>query len=212
MPLPPSSSARREIHRRTVTCTGYLREDGLWDIEGQLTDVKTYPFENAFRGEVVPGDPIHGMWLRLTVDDQLTIHAVDAVTDKSPFAICPNITPRFKRLEGLTIKPGFNRAVKELLGGVQSCTHLVEMLGPMATTAFQTVFPYRARERELARRAEGQAPMSHAKASASTGGDKARRPRLLNSCHVFDSAGEFARDNWPDHYTGPRPPGQVGAG
>ena len=26
------------------SCTGYRRADGLWDVEGHLTDVKTYAF------------------------------------------------------------------------------------------------------------------------------------------------------------------------
>jgi hypothetical protein len=33
--------ARKLLHVRSVECRGYLREDGLWDIEGSLKDVKT---------------------------------------------------------------------------------------------------------------------------------------------------------------------------
>ena len=35
---------RKIIHNRTVQCVGYLREDKLWVIEGQLIDTKTYDF------------------------------------------------------------------------------------------------------------------------------------------------------------------------
>ncbi|MBO6784243.1 MAG: DUF2889 domain-containing protein, partial [Alphaproteobacteria bacterium] len=45
MPLSPPAE-REHIHTRTVECAGYRRTDGLWDIEGHLTDVKTYTFEN----------------------------------------------------------------------------------------------------------------------------------------------------------------------
>ena len=89
------------------------------------------------------GTPVHEMWLRLTVDDELVIRDVEAVTDHSPFPICRGITGNFARLKGLSIRPGFHAKVKELLGGVEGCTHLVEMLGPVATTAFQTIYPYR---------------------------------------------------------------------
>jgi hypothetical protein len=119
MPLTPA--ARREpIHRRRIDCRGYRREDGLWDIEGHLTDVKSYPFANAWRGEIRPGEPIHDMSLRLTLDDDLTVIAVAAATDAGPFAICPAITPAFARLEGLRIGPGWRREVHKRLGGVNS--------------------------------------------------------------------------------------------
>ena len=43
--------------------------------------------------------------------------------------------------EGLRVGPGWRRAVRARLGGVQGCTHPVELLGPLATTAYQTVHP-----------------------------------------------------------------------
>ena len=70
-------------------------------------DTKTYAFPNRHRGEVAAGEPVHEMWLRLTIDDSMRIHAVEAVTDHGPFGMCPAIVENFKRLEGLTIGPGF---------------------------------------------------------------------------------------------------------
>ena len=136
---------REPIHHRRIDCRGYRRADGLWDIEGHLTDTKSYPFVNSFRGEIGPGAPIHDMWLRLTLDDELTVIKVGAATAAGPFAACPAITPAFAKLEGLTIGPGWRRAVQARLGGVQGCTHLVELLGPLATTAYQTIHVWRAK-------------------------------------------------------------------
>jgi len=192
MPL-SAPAAREPIHTRRVTCQGYRRADGLWDIEGHLTDVKSYPFTTEERGRLEPGDPIHQMWLRLTVDDSLTVRAVEAVTEHSPYRACGSITPNFQSLVGLRVAAGWTRAVKERLGGPKGCTHLVELLGPLATTAFQTVFPILTREKAQKAKAEGRAP----------GGDK-ERPALLNMCHIFSSDGEAVRTHWPDHYTGPR--------
>ena len=127
MPLSPPTD-REHIHTRRVTCQGFRRADGLWDIEGRITDVKTYPFANDYRGAIQPGDPIHDMSIRLTVDDHFEIKAVEAVTDKSPFAVCPAITPNFQRLVGLSMKSGWTRKVKELLGGVEGCTHLLTLV------------------------------------------------------------------------------------
>ncbi|MFQ5971951.1 MAG: DUF2889 domain-containing protein [Alphaproteobacteria bacterium] len=179
----PEPAQRELIHERHVHCHGYRRADGLWDIEGHLTDTKTYDFENQDRGTVEAGTPVHDMWIRLTIDDRFLVRDVIAVTDRGPFRVCADITPNFQRLKGLKIGPGWSRNVRRLLGGTEGCTHLVELLGPMATTAFQTIFPLRQREAE-SKRTPG------------------RKPRLLNTCHVFKSDGETVRKHWPEFYTG----------
>jgi hypothetical protein len=185
MPLSPPA-AREHLHTRRIECRGFRRSDGLWDIEGHITDTKTYPIANAFRGEIAPGEAIHDMWIRLTLDDDLVVRAVEAVTDAGPYRPCPAITPAFAKLKGLRIAPGWNKRVKELLGGVQGCTHLVELLGPVATVAFQTIFPVRERERRRA----GDAP------------GKPGRPPHLNTCHALRTDGEVVKQHYPDHYTG----------
>jgi Protein of unknown function (DUF2889) len=191
MPLSPPAVPREHIHTRRIECQGFLRADGLWDIEGHITDVKTYSFGNHFRGEIPPGAPVHDMWLRLTVDNRLTIHAAEAHTEASPYAVCPNVAPNFARLVGLRIRPGFQGLVRERLGGTQGCTHLVELLVPLATTAYQTVFPYRERERREQRKAEGKPRET-----------PQRRPPLLDTCHAFASDGELVKHYWPEFYTG----------
>ena len=136
---------REPIHHRQIACRGYRRADGLWDIEGHLTDVKSYPFSNAWRGEIAPGEAIHDMWLRLTLDDDLTVIEVEAATVAGPFAVCAAITPAFAKLAGLKIGPGWRGEVQRRLGGVHGCTHLVELLAPLATTAYQTIHVWRAK-------------------------------------------------------------------
>jgi hypothetical protein len=191
MPL-SQSKPRQHIHTRQVECRGFRREDGLWDIEGHLTDVKTYGFESEYRGTVRPGDPVHEMWIRITVDDELVVRAIEAVTDKSPFPVCRDITPNFQRLSGLSLRPGFLPQVRERLGGVEGCTHLVELMGPIATTAFQTIYPYRHR----VLRDAGAPPMKP--------GKPGEKPRLIDTCHAFKSDGEVVKRLWPEFHTGPK--------
>ena len=193
MPLSPAQP-REPLHTRTVVCKGYLRDDGLWDIEGHLTDVKSYGFENAHRGAVNAGTPVHDMWIRLTVDDDLYVHDVEAVTDASPYSVCPAITSNFERLKGLTIGPGWRKQIHSRVGGVHGCTHLVELLGPVATTAYQTIFSAKARQRREAKTEEisEEAEMK----AADT------RPRLLNTCHAFNDTGPVVKRYWPDFYRG----------
>lgn len=189
MPLPPPAAPRQQIHRRDITCTGYRRADGLWDIEGHLLDRRDYPFENQSRGVVPPGEPVHEMWVRLTVDDRLEVRAVDVATDHAPFPVCPAILPNFQRLVGLRIASGWTAAVKERLGGVQGCTHLVELLGPVATSAFQTIGPLLDQERQASRtaaRARGEALPPYP------------RPPVINTCHALISGSEAVRHRWPE--------------
>ena len=180
MPL-SAPAPRQAIHDRHVHCAGFHRDDGLWDIEGHLRDTKTYPFENRERGTIEAGTPIHEMWMRLTIDDELTIHAVETHTDHSPYAMCPQIVPNFQRLVGLQIGRGFRRKVAQRLGGVHGCTHLVELLGPMATTVFQTM----AGHRRTASASQAERP-----------------PMFLNTCHAHASDSEVVKNIYPKFYTG----------
>ncbi len=189
MTLSPPA-AREAIHTRQVTCQGYRRGDGLWDIEGHLTDVKTYGFDNNDRGRIEAGEPIHEMWIRLTIDDDFTVRAIEAVTSHGPYRNCPAITPNYQAVVGLKITTGWTRAVKQRLSGVHGCTHLTELLGPVATTAFQTIFPLRMRERRELAKAKDRTPADGAP------------PSLLNTCHIYASNGDYVRRNWPEHYTG----------
>jgi hypothetical protein len=182
MPL-PAPVDRQPIHRRTIECHGYRRGDGLWDIEGHIVDTKAYPFTNMDRGLIQPGEPLHEMWLRLTIDNERVIHDVEAATDASPFRICPDVTPRFKDLIGLKIGPGFKKKVLEKLGGTKGCTHLVELLGPIGTVAIQT-HAILSKERE-AQREPGQ------------------KPWLIDTCYGWSSSNEPVKKRWPEFYTGP---------
>lgn len=181
MPLPPPV-ARAHIHTRDYEIAGYRRSDGLWDIEAHMTDVKTYSFQNDYRGTVQAGEALHDMWIRLTLDEDLIVRDIEAVTDGAPFAVCPAITPNFKRMIGERVSGGWRGAIRKKLGGVEGCTHLVEMLGAMATVAYQAMYPV------LVKKA-AQNP-------------RPGKPALLDSCHAFRANGPVAKKNWPAFYTG----------
>jgi len=187
MPL-PDASERELIHTRVIDCHGYRRSDGLWDIEARLVDSKTYGFDNHHRGRVEAGDPVHEMMIRLTLNDGFEIVDVAAETAHGPYEICPRAAPNLSRLTGTTIKRGWNREVRRLVGGAEGCTHLTEMLGRMANTAFQTIYPILARE--MADR-EGEA-----------NSEKPSRPALLNTCQALASDSPVVARIWPEHYTG----------
>lgn len=183
--MPLSKPTRRQhLHTREIVCRGYKRDDGLWDIEGMLTDTKTYAFDNVDRGVISAGEPMHGMAIRLTVDETLTVREIEAASDFTPFAVCPSIAGAYAALKGLRIGRGWREAVREKVGRVKGCTHLTDLLvGPLLTAAIHTV--QAAREK-----------LGHA------GTDGKTRPPLLESCHAFATDSPVVKRRWPAFYTG----------
>jgi hypothetical protein len=191
MPL-STPVARKAMHTRSITYQGYQREDGLWDIEGHLIDTKSYPISNKWRTMIAVGEPLHEMLVRLTVDEKMEIHNVEAVTENSPFAICPTITPNYKALVGIVMGRGWRQKVRQKVGGVAGCTHITELLFPMATVAFQTMSPFR-------KKMEGGQ-------QADIVAETKKRPVVLNTCHAWATDSEVVKEHEPDFYTGSEEP------
>ena len=84
---------RTHVHTRAVEYRGYRREDGLWDIEAELTDTKTYAQERPDGGVRPAGEPVHGMVIRLTVDDDMKITDVAVGMPATPFPECQQAKP-----------------------------------------------------------------------------------------------------------------------
>src|SRR5688500_9798859 len=134
---------RTHLHTRSVEYRGYRRDDGLWDIEAELTDAKTYTHPTHDRGILEPGEPVHGMAIRVTVDDAMKITDIAVGMAATPFPECEQAKPPMSRLIGCTLGGGWRKAIEQALGGTQGCTHLRELLFNMATAAYQTIPHYR---------------------------------------------------------------------
>ena len=194
----PLAEPRASTHLRDIALRGYQRADGLFDIEAHIRDTKTSGFQNLDRGGwIAPGEPLHDMSLRLTIDTDMTILACEAVTEYGPFAICRDGAANFARLVGLRIRPGFLREANARLGGIDGCTHLRELLQQVATTAFQTLWPVRMRRAEERRRQ--LAGQGHSQ----TGMARDAAPALLNTCHAYADTRDAVKRHWPHLYRGP---------
>lgn len=140
----PEPTSRRPIHTRRLTFDGFLRDDGLWDLDCELSDVKAEPLVRN-GGNVLPaGEPAHLLRVRLTLDDELTIRAVQTAVAAVPFREChqPAGEP-MQKLVGLRMGPGWRRALEAAIGGVAGCTHLRELVFNAATAAFQMIPGYK---------------------------------------------------------------------
>ena len=110
MPLPPSASRTPvPIHMRDVKYRGYAREDGMWDVEAELIDQKTYDIELHGERKVPAGKPIHHMWIRLTIDADMVVHGIEAAMDDHPLGHCPEATKSMQKMLGCCIARGWRR-------------------------------------------------------------------------------------------------------
>jgi hypothetical protein len=178
--MPLSKPATREkLHTRVITCQGYKREDGLYDIEGHMVDTKAFDFPNQHRGGVIKKDEaLHDMWARITIDKTLMIHDAEACIDYAPYNYCHSISDIFKSLIGVQIARGWRKQTQLLMGGTKGCTHLTELLGPMATTAYQTLST-----EIFGKHEETNYPQ-----------------QLLNTCHSLAETSPVIKEFWPQAY------------
>ena len=182
MPL-PDSPGRTELHIRRIEFRGFRRPDGLYDIDGHIVDTKTSPVRLEGRPIDLPaGLPIHDMWVRLVVDEDLVVHDIVAITDASPYAVCPEATAAMGVIVGQQIKAGWSNMVKSKLGGAKGCTHLMELLIPLATAAYQTMVGVRNQRPDVL--------------------NAAGRPVKIDSCYAYASHRDVVMRRWPAFHAG----------
>lgn len=179
MSVAPPAAPRRPVHLRRITCEGFVREDGLIDIEGLLVDTKPEALRLVTR-DVPAGEPIHQMRVRLTVDRERRIVDAQAFSEQNPYATCSEVEAGYRRLVGMRIEPGFTRQVKRLMRGVEGCTHMTELLPPMASTLFQVIW------------ADGEFATNEGAASG-------QRTSPLGGCHALRLDGHIVKTFFPQH-------------
>ena len=177
---------RRLMHRRSIECTGYLRDDGLWEVEARLLDTKPFAQRDRFRGELQPGDPVHDIGLRLAVDDSLTIREAQTMMRATPYPTCVDVEPILQRLVGERIGKGWREIVRRKIGRLETCTHLSELLGPAVTTLFQTM--------THGKSPEGRDAMDHH-------GTVSERPFFIDGCYSWRADGPIVAEIFPQFAT-----------
>ena len=181
----PTAAPRRHLHTRTITCEGFARDDGLWDIEARIVDTKTYPMDEPYRGHRPAGVHVHEMHLRLTVDAGKTVRDIEVGTLHAPYDACFTVAPAYKRLIGANLARGWRKAVQAAVGGTQGCTHLKELLMPAATVAFQSM---------------GSWPKDGEVATEATPDRHVEKPHFIDGCKAWASDDVVVKRLYPLHY------------
>ena len=87
---------------------------------------------------------------------------------------------------GLRIGYGWIKQVRERIGTDRSCTHLMDLLGQLAATAYQTL--HAAIEEREAQQKDRE------------------KPPILDTCLALSTSGDVVKNLWPEFYT-PKPGG-----
>ena len=180
MPL-PTPAPRKLVHNRTVECEAFMRDDGHWEIDASLFDRKPYAHEDFDKRVREPGEPVHRMSIRLTINARFDIVYAQANMDDAPYPTCWDVPERLSALVGVRIGPGWREAVRQRLPKRMTCTHLMELLGPAVTTLYQaTSYPYD-RPNAGARSVSGMQPF------------------FFDGCHSWRADGPNAARIFPTH-------------
>lgn len=137
------SGNRRHLHTRTVQFDGYLRDDGLWDIEAELRDIRSYASEGYDRGELPAGELVHHIAARVTIDDDMIVRDVAFEMKAIPFHYCAGAAAHPQDLVGSSLSRGWRKSVDARMKGTLGCSHLRELLYGLPTAAMQVLTPYR---------------------------------------------------------------------
>ena len=175
---------RKPLHFRQIAMSGWQRSDGLYEVEGRVTDRKPDDFTSPGGTKRVPaGEPIHDMGVRLVFDQDMVVHEVTTFTLASPYGDCTEGGRALQAMVGVRIAGGWSKEVRARLGGARSCTHLMELLIPMGTAAYQSLASLRIGQPDKL--------------------DAQGRPVKVDSCYAYGSARGVVMRRWPAFYTGP---------
>lgn len=169
------------MHLRRLEMQAWARDDGLWDVEAHLRDEKPFDYIDPGRGLQRAGDPVHDMRVRLTLDDDRVIRDVEVVMNAFPFGTCPEVTDSLRPLIGERVGPGW-RAVLKRIARNETCTHIHELLIPLATVVHQGM--------SLGRNPEGQIALQPDETL-----DK--KPFFVDDCHSWRADGAAVARFYP---------------
>jgi hypothetical protein len=180
--MPLSSPAPRKLrHTRAITVEAYARDDGLWDLDACIRDIKTHDIDLP-SGHRAGGLPVHDLRLRVTIDRDMVVTGAEASSDAVPYpGYCDTIAPAYKKLVGLSLLKHFRLHLKDRLSGVLGCTHLTELAQVLPTAAIQA-FADDVMENRTA---------THSNALA------AERPYELDRCHALRTDGPAVAKYYP---------------
>jgi hypothetical protein len=172
---------RELLHQRELRFRGYKRSDGLYEIEGRVLDTKPLDFSIPNGGRLIEAyRPIHDLSVCIVFKKNMEIVAVNSNPQSYPYHDCQFGGRQLENLIGARIGPGWQRTIRERIPKKDVCTHLRELLIPLASAAIQSM--------HLEREIEAYKV------------DENGQPIRLNSCLAYNESGALVREYWPEFY------------
>jgi hypothetical protein len=172
---------REPLHQRHIDMQAYRRSDGLFEVSAHLTDRKSRDFKPQAGKRTFPaGAPIHDLGVTLIFDIDMIVRQVDTFMASHPYDSCPGGGDSLQALVGLRIGAGWNSKVRERLPNCDTCTHLKELLTPLATAAIQATVGLRPSSLEN-RNSDGT-------------------PSKIDTCHAYAATRGIVKEVWPEYY------------
>lgn len=163
---------KKPVQSRTMEIQIFDLGDHQVQVEGQLRDRRTVPPRGSQDHPALIHHLIARLWVR---GPDLTITAAEGEMKRVPRDLCPEILPGLQKLVGLRIITGYTQKVKDLIGGVQGCSHLTNLFLSMGPAAVQGYWA-----------AYGRKP----------GARSLNNPailRVIDSCHVWRKDGPLVQ-------------------
>lgn len=173
------NSAREELHFRQIQFRGWRRGDGLFEIQANLTDTKPQEFRPPSGLRVVPaGAAIHNLGLTLVFGADMVVRSAQTFISAHPYRECPGGGAALQAIVGMKIGSGWSGEVRKRLPSGETCTHLRELLIPLASAALQSMTSLRSQEDLNVLGPDG-------------------RPRKIDSCYAYGASRELVMQRWP---------------
>ncbi len=183
-PPPPNAASCTSA---TSCCAATSARTGCSTSRPTLADTKTYGFDNEDRGRIEPGEKLHGMAMRLTVDEAMEIVACRGRHRFRPLRDLPGRRRQFRPPRRPHHRP-------RLPPRARPSASAAPRAAPICASSSSRWRPSPCRR---------SCPSSPAAARAIADGSPPKGIALLNSCTAYASDSPVVKRRWPEKYTGP---------
>ncbi len=128
---------KTKVHSRDIQLSTYPHEGSKVIVHGILKDLRhTKIFD--ITGKILEPGVIHHMDVKFLVSSNpLTIEVAEAKMIHVPMDECHTTLDTIKQLNGIQIKSGFSKKIRDIMGGKKGCTHLCQLINAMSQEIVQ---------------------------------------------------------------------------
>lgn len=128
------------LHTRQTRTDCWLTDDGFYKAIGIIDDDKGISMTTYSGKPVEPGGDLHTMRATLILNKTLIIQSAVIEMIDIPGDECKSACAKPEDLIGLSISRGYNKGLKERIGGIKGCSHVFALLQQMGPAIVQAVY------------------------------------------------------------------------